>query len=240
VHATNEFGGSLLMSAVHYGHKEDALRLLEPPHSLDVNRHNHRGDTPLTLAASSGNMDLVQLLLDRGASATAQGERRDTPLIRAAKFRRAEVVQFFLAKQLPGLSVDDANRAGDTALLEASRSGNVHVATQLLDAGANLSHANQQGMTALLEAAESGSFDLVETLVERGADVHQRSRHGEGALELSRWARNADEIKEFLVARGVVDHTADEDHYHDEHDSEHGYPGYRGDDHPYRGEHPDD
>ena len=66
LHSKNEYGGSLLMSAVHYGLEADVTALLAA--GLDVNAVNNRGDTPLSLAAAKGNLDVLKMLLSHGAT----------------------------------------------------------------------------------------------------------------------------------------------------------------------------
>ena len=116
---TNEYGGTVLMSAVHFGRADDVTRLVAA--GLDVNAANHRGDTPLTLAASRDDLPLVKTLVGLGAKADARGTRLDTPLIRAAHFRRLETVSYLLDNRLGDLHA--VNRRGDSALLEACRAG---------------------------------------------------------------------------------------------------------------------
>ena len=121
---TNEYGGTVLMSAVHFGRADDVTRLVAA--GLDVNAANHRGDTPLTLAASRDDLPLVKTLVGLGAKADARGTRLDTPLIRAAHFRRLETVSYLLDNRLGDLHA--VNRRGDSALLEACRAGAYRVA----------------------------------------------------------------------------------------------------------------
>ena len=102
-----------------------------------------------------------------------------------------------------GLHVDGVNRYGDTALLEACRAGSLEAATLLLEQGANASHVNKNGMTALLLAAEASSLDTVKLLVSYRADVHARNLNDEGAIELSRWGRDSDELRAFFEEHGV-------------------------------------
>ena len=46
--------------------------------------------------------------------------------------------------------------------------------------------------------------------------MHAKGRHGDGAIELSRWTRHGDEIKEYLRSKGVVPQEPDDEH-HDSH-----------------------
>jgi ankyrin repeat protein len=59
---------------------------------------------------------------------------------------------------------------GDTALLFASRSGDIASAKLLVAAGANVNDADAWGVSATVLAAHSGFGEIVELLLERGAD----------------------------------------------------------------------
>lgn len=62
----------------------------------------------------------------------------DTPLIRAAKERDETAVAALVAR---GVSLDDTNRVGQTALSWAVRHGDLGVVKKLLAAGASPGHA---------------------------------------------------------------------------------------------------
>jgi len=70
------------------------VRLLDA--GLDANHANKRGDTPLTLAASKGDVELMRMLTRRGAKADPRGSRADTPLMRSSRFRRVDAVRYLL------------------------------------------------------------------------------------------------------------------------------------------------
>ena len=210
------------MSAVHFGHKEHVTRLLAL--GLDVNAANHRGDTPLTLACSKGDLDLVKDLVKHGASAAPRGRRLDSPLSRAARFKKLDVVQYLLEQKLCDVNAENAR--GDTALLEAAKAGSREVAALLMKENAAVYHANKNGMTALLEAAEAGELEVVQLLVDHpGVDVHVKNEHGDGALEVSKWSRNSEEIAALLKAKGVKPVREEEEEYHPEH-LDHGHPDH--------------
>lgn len=219
LHVTNEYGGNVLMSAVHYGHWTDVTKLLLQ--GLDINAHNHRGDTPLTLAASRDDLAMVEGLVNQGASAAPAGRLKDTALHRAARFRRDAIAKYLLEKQL--VPVDATNARGDTPLLEACRYGNVPIAELLLANGAAINHANKKAMTCLLEAADSGHVDVIKSLlIQPKLDVHVKTKYGDGALELSRYTHGAEKIEEALKAAGVEwVHGKDEGSHHGDHDYTH-------------------
>jgi ankyrin repeat protein len=208
--ALNEYGGSVLMSAVHLGRQEEVARLIEA--GLDVNHANRRGDTPLTLAASRGDVPMLELLLKHGAHAEKKGTRMDSALSRAARFRRGDAVRLLLDRGVMDAAggIDAENKKGDTALIEACRIGSEGVAELLISRGANVHHANGNGMTPLLEAAEAGSLELLQLLRRHRAELTVQNKHGHGPFELARWTRRYEEIATFLRAEGGIEPKEDE------------------------------
>jgi ankyrin repeat protein len=47
--------------------------ILEQVSKMEINRRNEEGETPLSLAAELGHEEIVRILLDKGADASAQG-----------------------------------------------------------------------------------------------------------------------------------------------------------------------
>jgi ankyrin repeat protein len=80
------------------------------------------GDTPLHKAASQGHDDILQLLLNHGASVDTVNYLGFTPLHRAAIHGHDGILQLLLNH---GASVDDVNNVGDTPLHKAACRGHV-------------------------------------------------------------------------------------------------------------------
>jgi uncharacterized protein len=78
------------------------------------------------------------------------------------------------------------SKGGMTALLHASRQGNMEAARALLDGGANIDQPSaSDATTPLLMAAINGQFDIAMFLIERGANVNLAAA-GNGVAPL--WA----------------------------------------------------
>ena len=95
------------------------------------------------------------------------------------------------------------------------QAGKVELAELLLGHGAQAEHENKRGMTPFLEAADAGNVALLKLLHQHGADVHKVTSNGDGALELAKWARDSDEISEWLKGLGVK--PQETEHHDDEH-----------------------
>ena len=103
---------AVLARAIASGNLDTVKQALKGVRRLD-DQNPESGSTPLSDAAVRGNVDIVRLLLDRGASINATNRDGNTPLIGAAFLCRAEVVKLLLEK---GASPVKKNNRGDSAI----------------------------------------------------------------------------------------------------------------------------
>ena len=64
----------------------------------DVNTSRNNYSTPLHLAATAGDVQIVELLLDHNARIDALDINQSTPLHKAAAYNHAGVVEFLLQR----------------------------------------------------------------------------------------------------------------------------------------------
>jgi len=166
----------------------------------------HDGRTLLMLAARTGNLDAVRLLLSNGENANAVETRTGTTaLMWAALENRAETVRALVKAGAdvnarskvtayphtpPGVIGDALEegysyvgqtvlpKGGWTSLMYAARQGALDAARALAEGGADLNIADQDGTPALTFAIINGHYDLAALLVDRGADVNRADRTG--------------------------------------------------------------
>ena len=124
-----------------------------------------RGFTPLMAAASEGSVDVVKLLLSRGAvvnTHSGPSEPRHTQLGWTAP--HSDTTALIESVSDPtvtslllqaGARPDEVEGDGQTALFWAARDGNEATAALLLRAGANACHRDVHGQTVLDAAAGS-------------------------------------------------------------------------------------
>ncbi|KAF3200935.1 hypothetical protein TWF679_000560 [Orbilia oligospora] len=123
-------------------------------HKADTNLYNKRGLTPLLEAARVGNLEIVNILLERGAntefrsigtssSSTIAGR---TPLSFAAESGNKLLIELLLRK---GEELDSRDDKGRTPLMHAVKNCKPEVVIQLLESGANPLIESNNGKTAL-------------------------------------------------------------------------------------------
>jgi ankyrin repeat protein len=131
--------------------------------------------TPIHAAASSGQTDVLALLIQHGADVNGRGMYGDTPLFVASKNSRLEAGQFLLDH---GAVIDAPNRVDTTALIYAIIWGSIEFVRMLLERGAAINARCTEDTTPLHWAASGGRIEVVRLLLEHGADVNARTKYG--------------------------------------------------------------
>jgi ankyrin repeat protein len=136
--------------------------------------------TPLAIAVGEGNVEIIKLLLDRGAHVQCGIEDGNYPLHLAAIHGNVEVARLLLEKgarvnalgcNWPWESGGDGGYPPEASALHlASSYGRVEMAKFLLEHGANVNARMKNGETPLHCAAKRGDLTLVKLLVSKGAD----------------------------------------------------------------------
>jgi len=168
----------LLTEAVCMANRAAVIRLLAK--GCDPDERDEDGETPL-FEAVRGDLEMTQLLVERGADVNARDDSGMTVLMVAVSVieRFPEIVQFLITS---GANVNARSLEGYTALhcaidvdfetyeAECTR----RVLTTLVKAGADLEAKQDYGWTPLVRAVMEGTAIEVETLLELGADPFVR------------------------------------------------------------------
>ncbi len=144
-----------------------------------IERADRDGRTATYNAAKFGRLDVLQLLLARGAdpSRRASNGPGHTPLHVAAEYNQLEAVRMLLDA---GVSPNVLNNWQQTPLMQLAMTGERlpaewDVVATLIAAGADLNLADNRGFTIAHQADEPGLEWLIEVLGQRGANLHAQT-----------------------------------------------------------------
>lgn len=124
----------------------DVKALLDKGEPLDAKQN---GQTALHMAAMNGKVDILTILIARGANVNIQDDEGVSPLMVAAKAGQLEAVQALIAQ---GAKIELQDKLGENALHIAAGHGKKDVVEALLDRGANIRATTNTGLNALVFA----------------------------------------------------------------------------------------
>jgi cytohesin len=137
-----------------------------------------RGATPLLVAATYLEIDIMRTLLDAGADYRLGLDDGTTPLLAAAG---ASIQKEARPSDLARWNIVD----NDTPQIPRAASDVLDATKRLLDAGADINHANLMGDTALHAAASAGLTEVIQLLADRGARLDAANAAGQTPLDLT-------------------------------------------------------
>uniref|UniRef100_A0A914I8G2 K Homology domain-containing protein n=1 Tax=Globodera rostochiensis TaxID=31243 RepID=A0A914I8G2_GLORO len=165
----NDEGYTPLMEASREGHLDVVELLLN--RGANVNAKIEDGlETPLTLAASGGFKNVVELLVLLGGDLTI-GER--TPLYEACQEGHEEVAQFIVQHLRKSYSLQVVQKDLNEALLCTAGIDSDSICDLLIENGAQIDCFSKENRTPLMEAARQNCTKVVELLIKKGADVNK-------------------------------------------------------------------
>ena len=166
VNAANSRSWTPLHYASYRGHLTVARVLLE--YGADVTLKSFMDETPLRiLSEGSGNVELAQLLLDRGADPHIRSMYGWDSLYKALEYGHAGLAKLLLEY---GADPNARDIDGWTLLHVSSQCGSRKVASELLKLDVDINARDNQGQTPLQLALESSMEDVIQLLLEHGAE----------------------------------------------------------------------
>ena len=138
----------------------------------DVNKANNKGETPLYIACETNQLEIVKLLLDKGADVNLKPRlKMKTPLFLACENENLEMVNLLLEKDADVKLLNDDLRSDEkdiSPLFKACETGNIYIAKRLLDEDADLKIkvSYYPRRTAFFIACTHNKTEIVKLLIE--------------------------------------------------------------------------
>lgn len=182
----------------------------------DVNVHNLKvkpivsntgTENSLVTACRCGSSDFIAEQYAKNASILSRNywsnsHGKEVPLILIAiECNQPEVVRLIL-KLCPD-AINHCSANGNNALITAAIAGNVPIATQLLESGADVNCQNALGSSPLLTAIFKGHSDFIDFLLANHANIDVLDRLGRTPLIVASWFGHMD------IVHKLTDHGCD-------------------------------
>ncbi|KAJ7159335.1 ankyrin repeat-containing domain protein, partial [Mycena crocata] len=181
------------------GYTELVRLLLDEPERADINAQSGKYGSALQAAASRGETETVQLLLDHGADVNGQGGYYGLALQAAAWQGSMDTVQLLLDR---GAEINTQGGHYGFVLQAAAWQGFMDTVQLLLDRGAEINAQGGEYGSVLQAAALGGSLEIVQLLLNCGADVNVQG--GEYGFTLQAAASQGQmETVQLLLDRGA-------------------------------------
>jgi len=197
-----------IQNAVDNNDIEMVKKLISKIKNLDFPTGFNGHYTLLGLAAKAGFIEIVEILLENGASVEKSYQYGASPLFFAAENGHTEIVDLLLNKYGAHPNVYESDAIiQHTPLTAAAQNNHPEIVKMLAEKGADL-NAFSTGVreTALMWAVEKDAEDAVRELIAAGADVNLKSRSGYQGTALTK--AKSENIKKMLRdAGGICDYS---------------------------------
>jgi ankyrin repeat protein len=183
-----------ILEAAERGDTPAVINLIK--RGMDVNTADQRGNSLSMIAARTGNVELIDFLLNSRAAVNRRNRFGDTAALLAAAngqiqalkliherggqlepggwsalhyavFGKSPELLVWVIARKPQLDARAPN--GQTALMFAAKLGNLDYVKQLIEADADMDLADYDGLTALALAKRAGHMEIAGFLLESGA-----------------------------------------------------------------------
>lgn len=135
----------------------------------------HQKSSFLCCACFCNNLEMVKLLVNKGANVNLKVDDMEPALHVAVSMRNYDICEYLLNK---GANVNITEQNGYTPLHFACESGNLGISSLLLGKGADVGFQSREGCGPLHFACKSGNLEIVRLLVGKGADMNMQDIHG--------------------------------------------------------------
>ncbi len=174
-------------------------------HNITLDTLDQYNRTFLHCAVLNHDIDVINLLIEEGASVHERDCLQYTPMHLAAAGNNTYIIQLLVNK---GAYIDEEDWLGSTALHIAVLRNNEETVRLLINIGANVDEVNDEGCTALHVAIFDNNIHMAMLLIKVGADVNIKDINGQTTLYIAIIKNNINMVK-LLMNAGAEINTKD-------------------------------
>lgn len=219
-----------LIAAIHSGDIDSVAQELDQRPDV-VDARNAHGNTPAGEAVSQGDLDIVRLLVERGADARQVNGSGSSLLDRAAGAGHRAIAKYLVACGCPYLphhaaAIDDIDalarmlngdgavvsardRRDATPLHHAAGADSTRCVQALLTAGADVQVTDRHGHEPLAYAVEANAMRAARALLDAGANCNATAGHNGGVMLHRALANRHLDMAELLLEQGASPNRCD-------------------------------
>lgn len=178
----NKYGNDALRYAIQQKICDVAEFLINK--EVDIHIPNHGGYTPLMLAAGSGVLPIIKILIEKGAEINKRmnNTKSYTALMIAIKNGWLECVKELLNYDADATLLDNQ---GNSPIVLAAKKGRYDIVAYFLEQDHDPNLTNNNADTGLMYASQKNYHRIVELLLKNNADVSKRNNQGKTAFLLA-------------------------------------------------------
>ncbi|KAH9488737.1 hypothetical protein Btru_059305 [Bulinus truncatus] len=158
--------------------------------------------TALMLAASKGDLNVVQTLLSFQVGVNIKSKYGSSALLSASHNGYAKVVQLLVEH---GADISQKNSKSQTSLLVAAEKGFLNVVQVLFSKGSSLNSKDDEGSSALMLATKFGHFGVVNFILSKGINVNKSDHKGKTSFFHAAENGNIKILKKLLIKGADID-----------------------------------
>lgn len=184
----------------------------------DINSTDKFGFTALMVASNFGRLEVVKLLVDKGADANVKTGEGATAASIAESKNFGEISDYLKKNTAAGAPAGASGKPEEAAndrpagsggknsaeLVTASEKGELDRVKSLVGAGADVNSTNESGWTALTAAISNDHSAVAEFLIKNGANVNYGG-DGESPVMVAIVKKNAAVLKALIENKATLD-----------------------------------
>jgi hypothetical protein len=171
-------GDPEIILAIKTENYDEVIRVIKNPSVLEQKSSN--GLTPIFYAIQSGNLDIVNAIIEKDPSVLKQKDSNaTTPIFYAIQSGNLNIVNAIIEKDPSVLK--QKNSSGDTPIFQAISSEKLDIVQAIIEKDPSvLKQKDSNGMTPIFQAISSGELDIVQAIIKKDRSVlEQKDSYGD-------------------------------------------------------------